>query len=108
MADLGLASEDIEDIKSARSITKRKVLRKINNLKIFLRCDEVGNFGAAVAEINKDVIYEIMADLINNDYYAFLLLHDRYMEYRDKLDDTIAENAAIDLETNYVKGVASQ
>ena len=41
-----------------------------------------------------------MADVIHHDYNAFLLLHDRFMEYRDKLDDTIAENAAIDLETN--------
>ena len=99
----GMVSEDIEVIKSARSAAKGRVTRQINILKKILCCDNEGKF--VTADISGDVVRGIMTDL-KTKHDCFQDLHDRYMAFRVKLGDAVAEAADLSLEAVFENGVS--
>ena len=103
MADLGMVSENIEVIKSARSTAKRKVSRKINFLKKILRYDD----GKFAADIDGDTVKDRMAD-VEASYECFQDLNDRVKAFREKKDDAEAEAADISQETTYENVVSDE
>ena len=96
-------SEDKEVIKSARSAAKGRVTKQINILKKILHCDDEGKF--VTADISGDVVQGIMTEL-KAKHECFQDLHDRFMAFREKLSDAIAEAADISLEAIFENGVS--
>ena len=94
-------STDVDKIKSARSIAKGQVTRKVSNLESELLID---NDKFLLDEINDDNVQELYQKL-KNLFAKFEDLHDRFLHYKESEADAGADEAALEERENYYKDV---